>query len=113
MLIIIMCILLSTSSLDQGRRIEFCVISRPDVATPPALAALPGPNRIFAFRNTSTASGVEGIFAPSETARHLFLTSSPASSLLISFWVALGNARSHLMLHVRSPSTYLTLYLSA
>ena len=33
----------STSSRDQLRRMLFCDISRPDVATPPALAALPGP----------------------------------------------------------------------
>jgi hypothetical protein len=36
--------LASTSSEVQLRRIEFCVISRPEVATPPALEALPGEN---------------------------------------------------------------------
>src|SRR5439155_3436917 len=35
----------STSSHGHGKRIEFWLISSPDVATPPALAALPGPKR--------------------------------------------------------------------
>ena len=35
--------LASTSSRDHGSLIEFWVISSPDVATPPAFAALPGP----------------------------------------------------------------------
>ena len=39
--------LASTSSGDHVMRIEFCVISSPDVATPPALAALPDAIRIF------------------------------------------------------------------
>ena len=34
----------------QARRILFCVISKPDTATPPALAALPGPYSIFEAR---------------------------------------------------------------
>ena len=33
----------SSSSRVHDNRIEFCAISRPDTATPPALAALPGP----------------------------------------------------------------------
>ena len=44
----------STSSRGHGKRIEFWLISRPEVATPPAFAALPGPNRIFFSRNRST-----------------------------------------------------------
>ena len=83
---------LSTSSLDHDRRIEFWVISSPEVATPPAFAAFPGPNRILCLRKTLTASGVEGMLAPSETTKHPFLTSSAASAPEISFWVAEGNA---------------------
>ena len=37
------CSFSSTSSRVQERRMLFCDISRPEVATPPALAALPGP----------------------------------------------------------------------
>ena len=37
----------STSSLLQDRRALFCAISSPDTATPPALAALAGPNSIL------------------------------------------------------------------
>src|SRR5512133_1008535 len=96
----------STSSRDHGRRIEFWLISRPDVATPPAFAAFPGPKAIFDFRNTSTASGVDGIFAPSETATQPFLTSVFASSALTSFCVAQGRAISHLTSHGRFPATY-------
>jgi len=62
----------STSSRVHDRRIEFWVISKPEVATPPALAALPGPKRIFAAKYTSIASGVDGIFAPSNTQIHPF-----------------------------------------
>ena len=40
---------------SHGIRMLFCAISRPEVATPPALAALPGPNRIFASRNRFNA----------------------------------------------------------
>ena len=36
-------------------------------ATPPALAAFPGPNRIRFSRNRSTAAGTLGMFAASET----------------------------------------------
>jgi len=47
--------------------IEFWLISNPEVETLPAFAALPGPNRILASRNTLMASIVDGILAPSET----------------------------------------------
>src|SRR6266513_1786969 len=57
----------STSSRVHEKRIEFWLISRPEVATPPALAALPGPKRIFLARNRSTAAGALGILAASET----------------------------------------------
>ena len=57
----------STSSAVQLRRSEFCDISRPDVATPPAFDALPGEYMILALRNAAIASGVEGMFAPSPT----------------------------------------------
>ena len=38
-----------------------------EVETPPALEAFPGANRIRALRKDVTASGVEGMFAPSAT----------------------------------------------
>jgi hypothetical protein len=56
----------STSSRDQERRRLFCDISRPDVATPPAFAALPGPYSTFASRNTFAPSRLVGMLAPSE-----------------------------------------------
>ena len=38
-----------------------------ETATPPALEALPGANKILFSSNTSIASGVHGMFAPSLT----------------------------------------------
>ena len=46
--------------------------SSPVVATPPAFAAFPGPKRILFSKNTFTASGFDGIFAPSEIVLHPF-----------------------------------------
>src|SRR5574344_2132268 len=86
----------STSSLLHEYLIEFWLISKPDVATPPALEALPGPNKIPALWNAPTASGVEGIFAPSATSLQPFLIKAFASSPLSSFCVAQGNAQSTL-----------------
>ena len=57
----------STSSLVQFKRIEFCVISKPEAATPPALAALPGANNTLASKNCLIASKVQGILAASVT----------------------------------------------
>jgi len=73
----------------------FWDISSPEVATPPALAALPGPYSILAPRKTSTPSGAVDMFEPSLTHLHPFLTRILASSAVISFWVAEGKARSH------------------
>src|SRR5512136_1881108 len=86
----------STSSLGQLRRMLFWAISRPDVATPPALEALPGAYWIPFERNTSMASGVEGMLAPSATSFTPPFTRFWASLPLISFWVALGKAQSAL-----------------
>ncbi len=58
----------SVCSKVQLSREEFCRISRADVATPPAFAALPDANNMPASWNRRTASGVEGMFAPSPTA---------------------------------------------
>ena len=58
----------SVYSKDQESRLAFCCISSADVATPPALAALPGAKRIPASWNSATASGVVGMLAPSATA---------------------------------------------
>ena len=86
----------STSSRVQERRRLFWLISRPEVATPPAFDALPGAKRIPFFWKTSTASGVQGMFAPSATAITLFATNISASGPLNSFCVAHGRATSTL-----------------
>ena len=70
----------STSSKVQPKRKAFCDISRPEVATPPALDALPGAYKIFASTNFSTASKVEGMFAPSATQITPFARSTSASA---------------------------------
>src|SRR6201993_5542434 len=97
MAIMILCRRSSTSSRVQLRRALFWAISRPEVATPPAFAALAGPYRILASRNILVASSVLGMFAPSATSLMPFLIRFAASFALISFWVALGNAQSALM----------------
>ena len=74
----------------------FCAISRPETATPPALAALPGPYRMRASRNWVTPSRSVGMLAPSATTRTPLRSRLAASLPLISFWVALGNAQSAL-----------------
>ena len=85
MLTIISLSFASTSSNVQLYLIEFWLISSAEVATPPALAAFAGPKRIPAFWNASTASGVEGIFAPSATAITPFAISAFADSPSSSF----------------------------
>src|SRR6266576_542149 len=67
MAIMILCRRSSTSSRVQLSRALFWAISRPLVATPPALAALAGPYRIFASRNILVASSVVGIVADAST----------------------------------------------
>ena len=47
--------------------------------------AFPGANNILAFKNTSIASGVDGILAPSEIHIHPLLTRVSASVLFNSF----------------------------
>src|SRR6202007_2678990 len=94
MAIMILCRRSSTSSRVQLSRALFWAISRPDVATPPALAALAGPYRILASRNILVASSVDGMFAPSATSLTPFLIRFAASFAVISFCVALGNAQS-------------------
>ena len=99
--------LASTSSNVQESLSLFCDISRADVATPPALAALAGPKRTPAFWNTAIASGVEGILAPSATANTPLATRALADSSLISFCVAHGRAMSHLIVQMPlQPSWY-------
>ena len=83
-----------SSSSFQEMRAEFWLISRPDTDTPPALAALPGANRIWASLNTCTPSSVVGMLAPSDTAMQPLPTRVRASSPVSSFWVAHGRARS-------------------
>ena len=90
---------LSTFSRDQDRRMWFWLISRPEVATPPALDALPGAYRILAFRKASTASSVDGMFAPSATQMTPLASRVAASLPSSSFWVAQGRAMSHFTPH--------------
>src|SRR5215467_2764050 len=99
MAIMILCRRSSTSSRVQLSRALFWAISRPDVATPPALAALAGPYRIFASRNILVASSVDGMFAPSATSLHPFFSRLAASFAVISFCVALGKAQSPFTFH--------------
>ena len=85
----------SVCSKVQLSRLAFCCISSAEVATPPALAALPGPNATPASRNADTASGVAGMFAPSTTAMTPLRIRVAASAPVSSFWVAHGSATSH------------------
>ena len=77
----------------------FWLISRPEVATPPAFDAFPGENIIPCLWNNSTASGVHGMFAPSPKACKPCVINCCASSPLSSFCVAHGNATSQATLH--------------
>jgi TRAP-type uncharacterized transport system fused permease subunit len=56
-----------------------------DITPPVALAAFAGPKRTPLFRNTSIASSVDGMLAPSPTAITPFLANILASSSFISF----------------------------
>ena len=103
---IISCSFLSTSSRLQRILIAFWLISNPETATPPALAAFPGPNKILFSKKTFIASASDGILAPSATQMQPFFTKVCASSLLISFCVALGRVTSHLAPQGRFPSQY-------
>ena len=98
--------LASTSAADHERRSEFCDISRPDVATPPAFEAFPGAYIIFAAWNLATAALSDGIFAPSATSLQPFAKSFSASASRSSFCVAQGNAQSHFTSQTFPPSTY-------
>src|SRR5438270_2662034 len=99
MAIMILCRRSSTSWRVQLSRALFWAISSPDVATPPALAALAGPYRTLASRNILVASSVLGMFAPSATNLQPFFSRFAASFAVISFCVALGKAQSALMFH--------------
>ena len=81
------------------------------LATPPALAALAGPNRIPAFWKAAMAPGVLGMFAPSATALTPLAMRVLASSSFSSFWVAQGSAMSQGMVQMPLPSVYLALGL--
>src|SRR5665647_1439361 len=105
--------LVSTSSKVQEYLMLFWDISRADTATPPALAALAGPKSTPLSCNTLTASGVEGILAPSATAIQPLATKALASCSSHSFCVAQGRAISHLTFHIPLPAKYLALLRSA
>ena len=94
----------STSSKDQERCSWFWDISRPDVATPPAFAALPGAKYTPLAITYSVASVEVGMFAPSTTYLQPPATSFLASSSSSSFCVAHGMAMSHFSPQGRSPS---------
>ena len=79
------------SKLHESRD-AFCCISSAEVATPPAFAALPGPNSTPASLSTRIAPGVVGMFAPSASAMSPPATSFAACASLISFCVAQGRA---------------------
>ena len=96
----------STSSAVQYKRWELCAISKPEVATPPALAALPGPNNTPASKKASVASIVVGMFAPSATNFTPFLIKAFASKISNSFWVAQGRAISAFTSQGRLPAKY-------
>lgn len=92
----------------QESREAFCCISRALVATPPALAALPGAKATPASWRTRTASGVVGMLAPSATAFTPLRTRASASASWSSFWVAQGRATSQGTFQTPVPGTYLT-----
>lgn len=55
-----------TERLGQAKRMLFWLISRPDVATPPALLAFPGAYNTPAASKAFAASIVEGMLVPSQ-----------------------------------------------
>src|SRR3546814_7984973 len=73
-------------------RLAFCCISSAEVATPPALAALPGANDTPASRKWRTPTGVVGMLAPSATTRQPLAIRASASLPESSFCVAHGMA---------------------
>ena len=105
--------LASTSSNVQLSLSEFWLISRADVATPPALAALPHMNHTPLSCKYLVASRVVGMLAPSHTALQPLATNCLASSMSNSFCVAHGRATSHLICHTPRPSWYSALFLAA
>ena len=78
----------------------FCDISRAEQATPPALAALAGPNNTPAPCNSAIASNDVGILAPSETTFVPLAINTLADSKSSSPCVAHGRAISHLIFHI-------------
>ena len=87
-------------------RMEFWLISRPEVATPPALEALPGEYSRPLPWTAAMASGVRGMLAPSNTAMQPLAIRALAPASSISFWLAQGMAMSHFTFQMlRQPST--------
>ena len=89
----------STSSKVHESLSEFWLISNADVATPPALAALPPTNSTPLACKYLVASRVVGMLAPSVTDVTPLATSILASSRSSSFCVAHGRAKSTLYCH--------------
>src|SRR3989338_4329297 len=105
------CMIISSNNLSVFSKLqdilcEFCAISKPETATPPALAALAGPKETLFFKKILTASGVEGMLAPSATAQTPLATRVSAAFLSISFWVAFGRAMSHFTLQMPSQHSW-------
>ena len=87
---------------------EFWLISRPEVATPPALAALAGAKSTPCSWRYAVASRVVGMLAPSATAKQPCSTRALAPSRGSSFWVAQGRAMPQGTVQMPwQPSTYL------
>src|ERR1019366_6191723 len=87
-------------------RSEFWPCSRPETATPPALAAFAGPNRTPLSSSKCMAVSVVGMLAPSTTPWQPLAISVFASASSSSFCVAHGKARSHATVHGVRPSRY-------
>ena len=94
-------------------RAAFWLISRPDVATPPALLALPGAYSTPAASNALAASMVVGMLAPSATHCTPLAMSRRASSMFSSFCVAQGRAISTGTCHGDTPASKRTPVRSA
>jgi len=93
-------IMMSCRRRSTSSRVQLVVLGvlghlQAEVATPPALAALPGPYMILLARKTSMPSGSVAC-SPFGDQLASVLDQRLGVVALISFWVADGNAQSHL-----------------
>ena len=109
----------SVCSKLQESREAFCCISSALVATPPALAALPGAKVKPASLMSLMAAGVQGMLAPSATITQPFLINVWASLPLSSFCVGArqGDVAGHLpdrcRIHVVCVATHFGVFADA